>query len=75
MSEYNVYKIEIAGSLLDINGKTIYEFDTWMKFGTGTISKNPSPVIMIDKDLIYNVCNVSFTKIRAYTIEDINTGS
>jgi len=69
-SDYTVNKIEIAGNLLDINGNTIYIFDTKMTFGTPT--KNPEPSTRIEKDLIKQITSVSFTKITAYTAEEVN---
>ena len=38
----------------------------------GTPSKNPELAIRVDKDLISKVKSVSFTKIKAYTTEEIN---
>lgn len=70
VSDYTVTKIEIAGNLLDKNGNTIHSFDTSMTLGTP--SYNPEPVIRIEKDLIKNVKSVSFTKIKAYTTEELD---
>ena len=38
----------------------------------GTPSYNPEPVIRIESDLIKYVASASFTKIKAYTVEDMN---
>lgn len=70
-SDYTVNKIEIAGTLLDKNGNTIDTFDTAITFGTP--SHNPKPVIRIEAELIRTVASVSFTRIKAYTIEDLNS--
>ncbi len=69
VSDYTVTKMEIAGTLLDKSGNIIHSFDTSMTFGTP--SDNPELAIRIDKELIKNVKNVSFTKIKAYTTEEI----
>ncbi len=70
-SDYSVVKIEFAGNLLDVNGETIYSFDTCMNFSQAR--KDPTPTIRIDKDLIYKVSSVSFTKTIAYTNETISS--
>ena len=68
-SDYIVSEMEIAGVLLDINGNTIYTFDTTTTFGSS--SKNPKPHIRIDANLIKNVVSASFTEIKAYTTEEV----
>ena len=68
-SDYTVSKIEFAGALLDGDGNVIYSFDTSMNFGTQ--SCNPEPVIRIEADLIKSVKSVSFSKVKAYTKEEI----
>ena len=68
-SDYIVSEMEIAGVLLDINGNTIYTFDTTTTFGSP--SKNPEPHIRIDANLIKNVVSASFTEIKAYTTEEV----
>ena len=70
VSDYTITKLEVAGSLLDKDNNAIHSFDTAMNFGTP--SKNPELAIRIDKDLISKVKSVSFTKIKAYTTEEIN---
>ena len=70
VSDYTITKLEVAGSLFDKDNNAIYSFDTSMNFGTP--SKNPELSIRIDKDLISKVKSVSFTKIKAYTTEEIN---
>ncbi|MBO7292340.1 MAG: hypothetical protein J6V07_00215, partial [Clostridia bacterium] len=70
VSDYTVTKMETAGTLLDKNGNIIHSFDTAMTFGTP--SDNPELAIRIDKELIKKVKNVSFTKIKAYTTEEID---
>ena len=69
-SDYTVTELEVVGSLLDKNNNVIHSFNTSMNFGTP--SKNPELAIRIDKDLISKVKSVSFTKIKAYTTEEIN---
>lgn len=70
VSDYTITKLEIVGSLLDKDNNAIHSFDTSTNFGTP--SKNPELTIRIDKDLISKVKSVSFTKIKAYTTEEIN---
>ena len=70
VSDYTITKLEVAGSLLDKDNNSIHSFDTSMNFGTP--SQNPELAIRIDKDLISMVKSVSFTKIKAYTMEEIN---
>ena len=70
VSDYTITKLEVAGSLLDKDNNAIHSFDNSMNFGTP--SKNPELGIRIDKDLISKVKSVSFTKIKAYTTEEIN---
>ena len=70
VSDYTITKLEVAGSLLDKDNNAIHSFDNSMNFGTP--SKNPELAIRIDKDLISKVKSVSFTKIKAYTTEEIN---
>ena len=70
VSDYTVTKMETAGTLLDKNGNIIHSFDTAMTFGIP--SDNPELAIRIDKELIKKVKNVSFTKIKAYTTEEID---
>ena len=70
VSDYTITKLEVVGSLLDKDNNAIHSFDTSMNFGTP--SKNPELAIRIDKDLISKVKSVSFTKIKAYTTEEIN---
>lgn len=69
-SDYNVVKMEIAGVVLDTNGQTLHTFDTEIGFDQ-TPTKNPRQALRIDKELIYRVGTVSFTKILAYTNEEI----
>ena len=70
VSDYTITKLEVVGSLLDKDNNVIHSFDTSMNFGTP--SKNSELAIRIDKDLISKVKSVSFTKIKAYTTEEIN---
>ena len=69
-SDYTITKLEVVGSLLDKDNNAIHSFDTSMNFVTP--SKNPELAIRIDKDLISKVKSISFTKIKAYTTEEIN---
>ena len=69
LSDYTVTKIEIAGTLADKNGNIIHSFDTLITFGSP--SNNPGVPITIDKELIKKVKSTSFTKIKAYTTEEI----
>ncbi len=70
VSDYTVTKIEIEGTLLDKDGKAIHSFDTLMTLSNP--SYNPELAIRIEKDIINNVKSVSFTKITAYTLQNIN---
>ena len=70
VSDYTITKMEIAGTLLDKNGNAIHSFDTSMTLGIP--SYNPKLAIRIEKDLIKNVKSVSFTKIKAYTMEKVD---
>ena len=70
-SDYSVTKIEVVGILLDKNGDTVHAFDTAMQFGTP--SKNPEMAIRIESGLIKYVKSVSFTKITAYTNEEVDS--
>lgn len=70
-SDYSVSKLEIAGTFKDSKGKVVHSFDTKMSFGTA--SENPKMIVMVDKDLISRISSVSFTKIKAYTTEQINS--
>ena len=69
-STYTVTKLEVAGSLLDVNGEVIENFDTTMSFGTP--SNKPDLSISIDDNLVKKVRSVHFTKIKAYTKDKIN---
>lgn len=68
-SDYEVASIEFAGELLDITGKTIYTFDSSLIYSSPT--KNPRPAVRIDANLIEKVHSVSFSKIKAYTNQEI----
>ncbi len=70
-SDYVVTKIEMKGTLLDKSGNTIHSFDTSMTLGSP--SKNPDLPIQIDANLIKNVKSASFTTIKAYTTQEINS--
>ncbi len=72
-SDYTVTKMEIAGTLLDKDGNVIHSFDESITFGTS--SYNPEFAIRIDKELIKKVTNVSFTKMKAYTTQELNTST
>ena len=73
VSDYIVTKMEIAGTLSDKTGNVIHSFDASIAFGTP--SYNPEMVIRIEKDLVKDVKSVSFSKIKAYTTQSINTNS
>ena len=68
-SDYTVTKMEIAGTLLDKDGNVIHSFDESITFGTS--SYNPEFAIRIDEELIKKVMNVSFTKMKAYTTQEL----
>ncbi len=70
-SDYSVTKMEIAGSLLDKSGNSIYSFDSSINFVNP--SKIPEFPIRIDASLINDVRSVNFTKITAYTTQEINS--
>ena len=70
-SDYSVTKMEIAGTFKDSKGNIVHTFDKKLSFGTA--SKNPKFIVMVDKDLISKISSVSFTKIKAYTTEQINS--
>ena len=69
-SDYTITELDVAGCLLNKNNDVIHSFETSMNFGTP--SKNPELPISIDKELIKEVKGVSFTKIKAYTMEETN---
>ena len=69
-SDFIVIKMEINGVLLDKSGDTIYSFDTALTFSSPSI--NPKFPIRIDANLIKNVNSASFTKIKAYTTQEVN---
>lgn len=69
-SDYVVEKMEIAGTLLDSYGNIIHSFDTLIKFGTP--SYNPEMAVRVEKSIIKDVKSVSFSKIKAYTLEEFN---
>lgn len=71
-SDYDIVKIELVGVVIDITGQTIHTFDGVMQFGN-TPTKNPSCAVVVDEELIYRVSYVSFTKVMAYTNEEIPT--
>lgn len=70
-SDYTVVQMEIAGVVIATNGDTLYEFDFSTNFSN--VPTNPRPAIRLDKDLIIRVSYISFTKILAYTSEDITS--
>ena len=72
-SDYTVIKIDVSGNLLDKNGDVVHTFDTAMQFGSP--SKNPEMYIRIEAGLIKYVKSVSFTKIDAYTNEEVETNT
>ena len=69
-SDFIVIKMEINGVLLDKSGDTIYSFDTALTFSSPSI--NPKFPIRIDEKHIKNVNSASFTKIKAYTTQEVN---
>ena len=69
-SDFIVIKMEINGVLLDKSGDTIYSFDTALTFSSPSI--NPKFPIRIDANLIKNVNSAAFTKIKAYTTQEVN---
>lgn len=69
-SDYVVSKIEITGVLLDEAGSPIYSFDTEMSYNSP--SENPELPILLDANLVENVKSASFTKIQAYTAQEID---
>ena len=69
VSNYNIKKLEISGHLLDSSGNTIYTFETTQALSTPT--KKPEVFIRIASDLVKRVRSVTFTKITAYTADDI----
>ena len=72
-SEYSVSKMEIVGELLDREGNVIEQFDHAVSFSKPR--KDTEMAIRIDKDLIEDIGGVTFTSIRAYTEEKINSES
>ena len=72
-SDYIVSKMEIEGILLDRSGNTIYTFDNAISFGSP--SNNPEFPITIDENLVKSVSSVSFTKIKAYTTQELNSNN
>ena len=70
VSDYTVTKIEIAGTLLDKDENVIHSFETSMTFGTP--SYNPEMPLRIEAGLVKYVKSVSFTKIKAYTMEEVD---
>lgn len=68
-ANYNVTKIQIAGELLDADGKVIHTFDTEINFDTAT--NNPNPSIIIDSEIAQSVASVNFTTVRAFTKERV----
>lgn len=69
-SEYTVNSMEIAGTLLDKEENSIHSFDTSLTFGTP--SYNPEFAIRVESGLVQYIKSVSFTKIKAYTLEKID---
>ena len=72
-SDYIVSKMEIEGILLDRSGNTIYTFEDTISFGSP--SNNPKFPIRIDENLVKNVSSVSFTKMKAYTTQELNSNN
>ena len=73
VSDYIVSKMEITGNLLDKSGNVIHSFDESITFGNP--SYNPEMHIRIEAELVKYVADVSFTKIIAYTTQEVNTST
>ena len=69
-SDYSIVKIEITGEMLNRTGNSIYDFEECMTFSSPT--KSPRPVVLVDCSLINNIKSVRFTKIVAYTEDELN---
>lgn len=72
-SDYKVTKMEIAGTLLDKNETALHSFDTSMAFANP--SYNPEMYIRIESGLVNYIKSVSFTKIKAYTTQELNAST
>ena len=68
-SDYPVCKMEYAGTLLDGRGNTLCTFDKTLNFDTPT--QNPTAILFANSSVIKTGVAVSFTKVVAYTTEDI----
>lgn len=73
VSDYTVTKMEIAGTLSDETGNVIHSFETFMTFGTP--SYNPEMHIRIEAGLVKYVKEVSFTTIKAYTMQELSVNN
>lgn len=72
-SDYTVTKMEIAGTLSDKDGNVIHSFETSMTLSNPTY--NPEIHIRIEAGLVKYVDAVSFTKINAYTTQELNSST
>lgn len=75
--EYPITKLKASGFLLNPSGQTVLTFNE-----TTTLSPartNPSIVIRVDTNIVYNISSASITSIKAYTKSNIeqtnNTGN
>ena len=73
VSDYTVTKMEITGTLSDKTGNVIHSFDESIAFGNP--SYNPEMHIRIEAGIVKYVDTVSFTKIIAYTTQELNTST
>ena len=69
-SDYVVTRMEIEGALLDENGNSIFVFNKELTIVTPL--KYLGFPIRVDANLIKNIKSASFTKIIAYTTQEIN---